>query len=214
MEFERSVFRVHERFLKGPKVRSCLEKATFFFAVMTAFTLFNFVVYHWMYVSSNTVLREQIEIQLKPFFWREIERRDLESRNESTEQLDALPDEHFSKRPRISLNYTSSSAKFIFDNSTSSPNQTSAANFTNIGIRREDIFYLLILKSQKQAETLRKQKLQGEFQRLSQYKYPEVIQENLHSFYKFSGELGTVNFAHSTSVVTGGDDNLFKSDFL
>ena len=58
---------------------------------------------------------------------------------------------------------------------------------------------------------MRKQKDSGEFSRLNQYKYPEKVQENLHSFYKFSGELGTVNYAHSTSVVTGGDDDLFKT---
>lgn len=36
----------------------------------------------------------------------------------------------------------------------------------------------------------------------------------MHSFYKFSGELGTVNFAHSTSKVSGDGDNLMKKDFL
>lgn len=61
---------------------------------------------------------------------------------------------------------------------------------------------------------MRSQKLQGEFKRLNEYKYPQILEEELHSFYKFSGEMGTVNFAHSRSVVSGKDDNLFKSNFL
>ena len=77
MEFERSVFRVHERFLKGPNVKSCLQKTYLFFLGMTVLSLVNFVIFHNMFVSNHTALKQQIENQLKPFFWKQIEMKNL-----------------------------------------------------------------------------------------------------------------------------------------
>jgi hypothetical protein len=70
------------------------------------------------------------------------------------------------------------------------------------------------MKFQGEANALRKQKKAGAFNRLHEYQYPQILEEFTHSFYKFSGELGTLNLAHSNSIVNGADDNLFQSNFL
>ena len=56
--------------------------------------------------------------------------------------------------------------------------------------------------------------MDGMFEHLSDYKEAAALEENIKAFYKFSGELGTVNYAHSKSIISGDDDNLFKAKFL
>ena len=130
------------------------------------------------------------------------------------------------------LNYSSENGQFIFDSSNETVNSTFSddykkaandnitsnvsvqdfeypKNITNIGLRREDMFYVLIVKGQKEADALRLQKLNGDFENLADYKYPDILENYIHSFYKFSGQLGTLNFAHTRSRVNGDKDNLF-----
>jgi hypothetical protein len=54
--------------------------------------------------------------------------------------------------------------------------------------------------NQEDAEKLRQQKKQRKFDILADYKDQDFIDKNSYSLYKFSSELGTVNFAHSLSA--------------
>jgi len=64
-------------------------------------------------------------------------------------------------------------------------------------VRREDIWYFLVVKGDDQANALRRQKTNGAFAHLNEYKFPEMLKEVTFSLYKASGELGVVNLAHS-----------------
>jgi hypothetical protein len=57
MEFERSIFRVHDRLLKGVEKKKYLEYAQKFFLALSAFSLLNFVIYHNLYVDRNDILK-------------------------------------------------------------------------------------------------------------------------------------------------------------
>lgn len=70
---------------------------------------------------------------------------------------------------------------------------------TNIGIRKEDMIIILILRDQELTDQIRAQIKAGEFSMTSEN--PSLrdpnLQRSIKSFYKISGELGTINYGHS-----------------
>ena len=202
MEFERSIYRVHERLLKGANTKSCLNKLTIFFGVMTIFSLVNLCLFHSMFVDDNSVLKKAIEHQLKPYFYKQMELRDHLSQggNENDTIAFSHTDDQYRAMPEMKLNYSKSNGKFIFDtghvvkndtnqtkleevtnvNNSSPMNETTASNKSeptpyNVGIRREDVFYIVVMKEDGQANALRRQKDQGSFNHLSEYKHPSAL---------------------------------------
>ena len=154
MEFERSIFRVHDRMMRGNSSQKLFTILVRVFSVFTVTSLCNFLIFHNLYVDKNDILKSAIEQQMKPYFY---------------EKLGAPEGQTFS------LNYTEDSGQFIFDNSTqaekysqvrdifgietlssnASLNNNYTQNVTNIGIRSEDIFLFLIVKTQEYANILR-----------------------------------------------------------
>ena len=69
----------------------------------------------------------------------------------------------------------------------------------NYGIRREDLFTLLIVHQQVLADELRRQKANGEFRYLAEYnnEKADYLSKNTFGLYQFSNYLGTVNYALS-----------------
>ena len=57
MEFERSIFRVHDRLLRGLEKKKYLDYAQKFFLALSAFSFLNFIIYHNMYVDKNDILK-------------------------------------------------------------------------------------------------------------------------------------------------------------
>lgn len=78
-------------------------------------------------------------------------------------------------------------------NTTEIPEDT----ITNIGIRREDVFNILIVYSQEYAENLRHLKSSGEMRYLSDYpiEKQEMLKKNTFALYKFSNKPASVFFS-------------------
>jgi|MGYP000032023451 hypothetical protein len=57
MEFEKSIFRVHERILKGPTTKDWLKNLHILFLVLAIFSLVNLVVMHSLFVDDRSVLK-------------------------------------------------------------------------------------------------------------------------------------------------------------
>lgn len=106
MEFERSVYRVHERCLRSPSTKKCLNFLLTAFVFNVIINLLCLVLFHSMFVNDNSILKRNIEEQLKPYFYKELGRIHNVSFGAN---LDTFP--------TLSLNYTSD-AKFVFDNTT------------------------------------------------------------------------------------------------
>ncbi len=106
MEFERSIFRVHDRLLRGgDKVKNCLKNFLMIFFFLWMFSALNFLLYHFKFVNDSSILKPQMEQQLKAYF------HDQYS-NETREWKE------YEELPLISLNYTNETRAFIFDNTT------------------------------------------------------------------------------------------------
>ena len=71
MEFERSIFRVHERVLKGPRVYTFLSQCQTLFFVLFVLNLVNLLLYHHHFVGRNDILKPMIEEQMKGYFYRQ-----------------------------------------------------------------------------------------------------------------------------------------------
>ena len=99
MEFERSIFRVHDKLLRGPRSKDILGTIEKVFLFLTIYSLVNFLMFHYLYVDKNDILKSAIEQQMKPYFY--------DQYNISDEFMKTLP-----------LNYTEDTGKFIFDNRT------------------------------------------------------------------------------------------------
>jgi hypothetical protein len=69
MEFERSIFRVHEKLLKGRRTKDLLTIIERVFKFITLLSLLNFLLFHYNYVDKNDILKPAIETQLKPYFY-------------------------------------------------------------------------------------------------------------------------------------------------
>jgi uncharacterized membrane protein len=67
MEFERSMFRVHEKLLKGNKQKCFLWFLQLVFFLFTVFSFVTLSLYHRLYVDSNSILKPQIEDQLRAY---------------------------------------------------------------------------------------------------------------------------------------------------
>jgi hypothetical protein len=106
MEFERSIYRVHDRILRGPNTSSCLTKLTWFFFALTVFSIFNLYVLHTYYVDDNEVLKAAMEEQLKPYFYKEY----AKLMNHTVD-----PKATFEDSPILPLNYSTATGKFMFD---------------------------------------------------------------------------------------------------
>lgn len=61
MEFERSIFRVHDKMLKQQNCKKCLDRGRLAFTVLTVFSIFNLLMMHGMYVHKRDVLKDQME---------------------------------------------------------------------------------------------------------------------------------------------------------
>ena len=61
MEFEKSIFRVHDRLLRGPNVKKCLLYTECLFLILTIFSMTTFIVFHNLYIDKNDVLKPMIE---------------------------------------------------------------------------------------------------------------------------------------------------------
>jgi len=68
---------------------------------------------------------------------------------------------------------------------------------TNLGLKKDDIFYVLIMDLQTTADTLRQQRKQGRFSRIHDYENQKMLNDGAIALYKISGELGTINFANN-----------------
>lgn len=64
MEFERSIFRMHERLLMTRPCKSFVRVAGRITCALFAYFLISFIVYHKVYVNSSDVLVTAIEDQL------------------------------------------------------------------------------------------------------------------------------------------------------
>lgn len=61
MEFERSIFRMHERLLLSPacpKMTKYIQRA---FCLVSVYLIIQFVIYHKLYVNQSSILTEAIE---------------------------------------------------------------------------------------------------------------------------------------------------------
>ena len=81
MEFERQLFRVHERLLKLRGASTCLLMTQIVFFTLTVFFLMNFYLSHATLVNKNHILREQMESQLQIFFHHEYDTHDCLQRS-------------------------------------------------------------------------------------------------------------------------------------
>jgi hypothetical protein len=97
MEFEKSIFRVHEKLLRGPRSKPFIAGIEKVFGVLSVFSLVNFLIFHYLYIDSNDILKSAIETQMRPFFYEEYN----------------MTGEH-----TLPLNYTKDTGRFIYDNST------------------------------------------------------------------------------------------------
>ena len=70
MEFERSLFRVHERILRGKTPKRIIWCLEVFFLLLTLFSLTALVMFHQSYVDKNDILKPAIEEQLKAYFYK------------------------------------------------------------------------------------------------------------------------------------------------
>lgn len=57
MEFERSIFRVHDKLLRGQEKKRWLNNLQRFFLCMTIYSLMNFILYHKNFVNKNDILK-------------------------------------------------------------------------------------------------------------------------------------------------------------
>lgn len=57
MEFEKSIYRVHERILKGPTTKDWLKNLRILFLVLTLFSMVNLIVLHSLFVDDRSVLK-------------------------------------------------------------------------------------------------------------------------------------------------------------
>ena len=107
MEFERSIFRVHERVLQGPEAKKWLARLLWFFAILTLYSIANLVLFHSTFVKDRSVLVPAIEEQLKPYFYQEYEKL-----------ANVTPQQpwHYESFPNLPLNYSTRTGKFMFDN--------------------------------------------------------------------------------------------------
>ena len=64
MEFERSIFRMHERMLQQRSCSRITKQCRIAFCFIFIYTLAAWVIYHKLYVSRNDVLIKQMEEQL------------------------------------------------------------------------------------------------------------------------------------------------------
>lgn len=69
MEFERSIFRVHDKLLRGPRSKALLTTIEKIFKFLTLLSLLNFLIMHNLYVDKNDILKPAIEQQMKPYFY-------------------------------------------------------------------------------------------------------------------------------------------------
>lgn len=115
MEFERSIFRVHEKMLKQQNCKKCLHRTQIVFGVLTVFSIFNLLMMHGVYVHKRDVLKDQIEEQLKPYFYKQYEvlnsvldhNTDMESFYKMKKKIMSVQNDHkYYNLPKISLNYT------------------------------------------------------------------------------------------------------------
>ena len=70
MEFEKSLFRVHDRLLRGPvKTKRLIGCCETFFLVMIMWNLLNLITFHHLFINRNVELKNQMEETLKPYFY-------------------------------------------------------------------------------------------------------------------------------------------------
>lgn len=96
---------------------------------------------------------------------------------------------------------TKPAANVIKKSSKIAQNDTSSipsSNYTtNLGLKKDDIFYVLIMDLQTTADTLRQQRKLGRFSRIHDYENQKMLNDGAIALYKISGELGTINFANN-----------------
>ena len=71
MEFERAIFRMHERILQGPSTSLCVNWMQKFCILYSLICLIQFVTYHKVYVNDQSILTTAIEDQLLLHFSKE-----------------------------------------------------------------------------------------------------------------------------------------------
>ena len=74
MEFERSIYRVHERMLAGQNVKPCLRGFKLTMLIFLAVSIYNLFLFHGLFVGKRDFLKNEIEKQLKPYFYSEYEK--------------------------------------------------------------------------------------------------------------------------------------------
>jgi len=98
------------------------------------------------------------------------------------------------KPPKQPSNIIKKPSKIAKNDTSSIP----SSNYTtNLGLKKDDIFYVLIMDLQATADTLRQQRKQGRFSRLHDYEDQQMLHDGAIALYKVSGELGTINFANN-----------------
>jgi len=121
MEFEKSIFRVHERLLQGsPKVKTFLAFTECLFFGLTVFNLVNLILFHRLFVDRNHELKTAIETQMKTYFYQQY---DLalyynQTLTNSTTVSHILPRLHYLDLPVLPLNYSDETGEFLYDNRT------------------------------------------------------------------------------------------------
>ena len=130
MEFERSMFRIHEKLLKGPrnkKVLFCLEGLC---GVLTLASLACLLISHFMFVNKSDILKPAIETQLNAYFHKLYAARNgnipheiasIELKEKSYLVKYSIKDKNlydvdYSSMPQLSLNYSETTGAFIMDN--------------------------------------------------------------------------------------------------
>ena len=64
MEFERSIFRMHERMLQQRSCSKFTKRCRIIFCLIFLYMLIAWVIYHKLYVSGNEMLTALVEDQL------------------------------------------------------------------------------------------------------------------------------------------------------
>jgi hypothetical protein len=64
MEFERSIFHMHERFMAHRSTKSLLTVTKWASLALTVFTFLHFFAYHRVYVNKSQILQSAIEDQI------------------------------------------------------------------------------------------------------------------------------------------------------
>ena len=117
MEFEKSLFRVHDRLLRGKSSLTCIKRLQLWFLILTIFSLVNLCIMHSNFVDTRSILKTEMEQQLKPIINREQDRSSYLELNGNLTGFEYQSTETYMKMPPVKFNYSNTTGEFQYDQS-------------------------------------------------------------------------------------------------